>query len=186
MMEEDLWWETTFDGRWSSMEDEWGSETLRLRDIETPNFFRTQNFFRLSTFFRPKTFSDQMFFFHKIFFPAKKISNQKFSQKLRNLLRQPQMTKSTHIYQIKPIKTNLSSQIYQTKPPKLSLLNQTNKTNSTKPNLQNQTKPTKPNLTLIRQGGGANGPPGFKSLISREPKVGLTSNQAVNLSLSVV
>ena len=35
-------------------------------------------------------------------------------------------------------------------------------------------------------GGGANGPPGFKSLISREPKVGLTSNQAVNLSLSVV
>ena len=67
------------------------------------------------------------------------------------------MTKSTHIYQIKPIKTNLSSQIYQTKPPKLSLLNQTNKTNSTKPNLQNQTKPTKPNLTLIRRGGGGGG-----------------------------
>ena len=35
-------------------------------------------------------------------------------------------------------------------------------------------------------GGGPNGPPGFKSLISREPKVGLTSNQAVNLSLSFV
>ena len=34
-----------------------------------------------------------------------------------------------------------------------------------------------------RAGGGPNGPPGFKSLISREPKVGLTSNQAVNLSL---
>ena len=34
--------------------------------------------------------------------------------------------------------------------------------------------------------GEPNGPPGFKSLISREPKVGLTSNQAVNLSLSVV
>ena len=41
-------------------------------------------------------------------------------------------------------------------------------------------------LTLIRRGGGPNGPPGFKSLISREPKVGLTSNQAVNLSLSIV
>ena len=64
------------------------------------------------------------------------------------------MTKSTHIYQIKPIKTNLSSHIYQTKPLKLSLLNQTNETNSTKPNLQNQTKPTKPNLTLIRRGRG--------------------------------
>ena len=37
-----------------------------------------------------------------------------------------------------------------------------------------------------RDGGGANGPPGFKNLISLEPKVGLTSNQAVNLSLSVV
>ena len=34
-------------------------------------------------------------------------------------------------------------------------------------------------LTLIRRGGGANGPPGFKSLISLEPKVRLTSNQAV-------
>ena len=34
--------------------------------------------------------------------------------------------------------------------------------------------------------GGANGPPGFENLISPEPKVGLTSNQAVNLSLSVV
>ena len=29
-----------------------------------------------------------------------------------------------------------------------------------------------------------NGPPDFKSLISREAKVGLTSNQAENLSLS--
>ena len=36
-----------------------------------------------------------------------------------------------------------------------------------------------PNQT---RGGGPNGPPGFKSLISQEPKVGLTSNQAVNLS----
>ena len=40
-------------------------------------------------------------------------------------------------------------------------------------------------LTLIRQ-GGANGPSVSKSLISGEPKVGLTSNQAVNLSLSIV
>ena len=40
--------------------------------------------------------------------------------------------------------------------------------------------------TANQTGGGPIGPPGFKSLISREPKVGLTSNQAVNLSLSVV
>ena len=33
------------------------------------------------------------------------------------------------------------------------------------------------------RGGGPNGPPGFKKIISLEPKVGLTSNQAVNLSL---
>ena len=36
------------------------------------------------------------------------------------------------------------------------------------------------------QGGGANGPLGFENLVSLEPKVGLTSNQAVNLELSVV
>ena len=41
-------------------------------------------------------------------------------------------------------------------------------------------------LNPNQTGGGPIGPPGFKSLISREPKVGLTSNQAVNLSLSVV
>ena len=33
---------------------------------------------------------------------------------------------------------------------------------------------------------GPNCPPGFKSLISLEPKVGFTSNQAVNLSFTVV
>ena len=60
------------------------------------------------------------------------------------------MNKPTHIYQIKPVKPNLSSQIYKTKPSKLSLPNHTYETNSTKPNLQNQTyqtKPTKPNHT---------------------------------------
>ena len=41
-------------------------------------------------------------------------------------------------------------------------------------------------LNPNQTGGGANGPPGFKSLISPQPKVGLTSNQAVNSSLSVV
>ena len=54
------------------------------------------------------------------------------------------MTKPTHIYQIKPVKPNLSSQIYQTKPSKPSLPNHTYETNSTKPNLQNQTYQTKP------------------------------------------
>ena len=38
-------------------------------------------------------------------------------------------------------------------------------------------------LTLKGLGGGPNGPPGFKKIISLEPKVGLTSNQAGNLSL---
>ena len=41
-------------------------------------------------------------------------------------------------------------------------------------------------LNPNQTGGGPNGPPGLKSLIFREPKVGLTLNQAVNLSLSVV
>ena len=41
-------------------------------------------------------------------------------------------------------------------------------------------------LNPNQTGGGANGPQGFKSLISLQPKVGLTSNQAVNSSLSVV
>ena len=45
---------------------------------------------------------------------------------------------------------------------------------------------TQPQLNPNQTEGGPNGPPGFKSLISQEPKVGLTSNQAVNLSLSVV
>ena len=38
-------------------------------------------------------------------------------------------------------------------------------------------------LTLIRWGGGRSAPPLEKPYISLEPKVGLTSNQAVNLSL---
>ena len=38
-----------------------------------------------------------------------------------------------------------------------------------------------PRLTLIRW-GVPNGPLGFKNLVSLEPKVGLTSNLAVNLS----
>ena len=60
------------------------------------------------------------------------------------------LTTSTHIYQIKPVKPNLSSQIYQTKPSKQCL---PNKTNSTEPNLQNQTYqtiPTKPNQNFQR------------------------------------
>ena len=41
-------------------------------------------------------------------------------------------------------------------------------------------------LTLIRWGWGPNVPSGFKNLISLEPKVGLTKNQAANLIISVV
>ena len=43
-------------------------------------------------------------------------------------------------------------------------------------------------LTLIRRVGGGGGicPQNFQMLIPLEPKVGLTSNQAVNLSLSIV
>ena len=41
-------------------------------------------------------------------------------------------------------------------------------------------------LTLIRRGGGQICPTDFQTLIPLEPKVGLTSNQAVNSSLSVV
>ena len=46
------------------------------------------------------------------------------------------------------------------------------------------------NLTLIRLGGGGGegeiSPANFKMLIPRDPKVGLTSNQAVNSSLFIV
>ena len=54
------------------------------------------------------------------------------------------MTKPTHIYQIKPVKPNLSSQLYQTKPSKRSLPNHTYEANSAKPNLTDQTYQTKP------------------------------------------
>ena len=42
------------------------------------------------------------------------------------------------------------------------------------------------NLTLIRPGGGHISPPVFQKIIALEPNVGLTSDQAVNSSFSVV
>ena len=41
-------------------------------------------------------------------------------------------------------------------------------------------------LTLIRPGGGHISPPVFQKIIALEPNVGLTSDQAVNSSFSVV
>ena len=52
------------------------------------------------------------------------------------------MTNPTHIYQIKPVKPNLSSQIFQTKPSKPSLPAKLILP-VTKPNQKFQTKPTK-------------------------------------------
>ena len=46
--------------------------------------------------------------------------------------------------------------------------------------------PNKAENNMLGGGGGANGPPGLKKIISLEPKVRLTSNQAVNLRLSFV
>ena len=41
-------------------------------------------------------------------------------------------------------------------------------------------------LTLIRPGGGHISPPVFQKIIALEPNIGLTSDQAVNSSKSVV
>ena len=41
-------------------------------------------------------------------------------------------------------------------------------------------------VLTLKGRGGPNGPPGFKNLIFPEPEVRLTSNQAVNFSLSIV
>ena len=57
------------------------------------------------------------------------------------------MTKPTHIYQIKPVKPNLSSQIYQTKPSKPILPNHTYETKIL-PNRTYLTKPTKPTQSV--------------------------------------
>ena len=46
--------------------------------------------------------------------------------------------------------------------------------------------PKKGTRLTLKGRGGPNSPPGFKNLISLEPKVRLTSNQAVNLSFSLV
>ena len=79
LMGDDLWCKATFEGTRPSMEDEWDSETLRLRDIETPNFFRTPKFVfhqRLSSI--KSRLSSQVLFLQR-FLPSKVVFHHRSS-----------------------------------------------------------------------------------------------------------
>ena len=131
LMEDDIWWKRTFDGRWPLMKDNlrWKKTYDRRRSLiwDELKFCSDQNFFQTKNFFLTK------YFFATIFFSAQNFSDQTVFLETKRLIKtipkwpnQPISAKSNlsnQTYQAKYTKPNHQNQVYQTTSTKLILPN---------------------------------------------------------------